>query len=458
MLIRFSVTNYLSFFELTDFNMVSGDVRSKKNHIENINGVELLKFSLLYGANGAGKSNLIRSVEAVREIIKSEEVRDISEDSHKFDPACYDKPTTFELELVSSSGRPFIYGIAIVNDLIQNEYLYQSGLGKSKDKLIFERFKVDKNKSRFDIDKKYISKKSDRDFLHLFGASIINNSMVALPKFLSFEENLVDFNKVLYEVYEWMINGLRIIHPSSKPAGLLFNLSNHHHFLNFSNDLLSSIDLGIKALHIKTYDLDDFFGEDDKEKKYKKQVIEELEEDEFVPLAFDLIAVKEEVEGEEMYYIKKLLIEHSGKKDAGIQFSLYEESDGTKRVIEYLSMIFEILSPKFNGVYLVDEIERSIHPHLLKEMLKKLVDSEEITGQLIFTTHESNLLDLDLFRQDEIWLTEKNESGATSFSPMSDYKIRNDLDIRKGYLKGRFGAIPMLGNLQNLNWYRYATD
>ena len=120
-------------------------------------------------------------------------------------------------------------------------------------------------------------------------------------------------------------------------------------------------------------------------------------------------------------------------------------------------MVFEILNPAFNGVYLVDEIERSIHPHLLKEIIKKLVNSEEITGQLIFTTHESNLLGLDLFRQDEIWLTEKNELGATSFSPMSDYKIRNDLDIRKGYLKGRFGAIPMLGNLEDLNWYKYAT-
>ena len=83
MLIRFSVANYLSFFELTDFNMVSGDVRTKKNHIENIHGVELLKFSLLYGANSAGKSNLIRSIETVREIIRSKEVRDISEDAHK---------------------------------------------------------------------------------------------------------------------------------------------------------------------------------------------------------------------------------------------------------------------------------------------------------------------------------------------------------------------------------------
>lgn len=456
MLIRFSVANYLSFFELTDFNMVSGDVRTKKNHIENINGVELLKFSLLYGANGAGKSNLIRSVEAVREIIRSEEVRDISEDAHKFDHECYKKPTIFELEFVSSSNRPFIYGLSIEEDLIQNEYLYQSGLGQSKDKLIFERVKVDKSKSRFSIDKKYLIKKSDRDFLHLLGSSIINNSMVALPKFLSFEENLVDFNEVLDEVYEWMIYGLRIIHPTSKPTGLLFNLSNHKHFLEFSNDLLRNIDLGIKALHIKSYHMDDFFGEDDKEKKYKKEVMDELEEDEFVPLAFDVIAVKEGIEGEEMYFVKKLFIEHSGK-DGGVQFSLYEESDGTKRIIEYLSMVFEILNPAFNGVYLVDEIERSIHPHLLKEIIKKLVNSEEITGQLIFTTHESNLLDLDLFRQDEIWLTEKNELGATSFSPMSDYKIRNDLDIRKGYLKGRFGAIPMLGNLEDLNWYKYAT-
>ena len=88
--------------------------------------------------------------------------------------------------------RPFIYGLSIEEDLIQNEYLYQSGLGKSKDKLIFERVKIDKTKSKFSIDKKYLSKKSDRDFLHLLGSSIINNSMVALPKFLSFEENLID--------------------------------------------------------------------------------------------------------------------------------------------------------------------------------------------------------------------------------------------------------------------------
>ena len=76
-------------------------------------------------------------------------------------------------------------------------------------------------------------------------------------------------------------------------------------------------------------------------------------------------------------------------------------------------------------------------------------------GQLIFTTHESNLLDQSIFRRDEIWFVEKHQ-GATKLYPLSDFTIRLDLDIRKGYLNGRFGAIPFLGNLADLNWEQYA--
>ena len=83
--------------------------------------------------------------------------------------------------------------------------------------------------------------------------------------------------------------------------------------------------------------------------------------------------------------------------------------------------------------------------------------SEENTkGQLIFTTHESNLLDLDIFRQDEIWFVKKNKSiGSSNIYSLSEFKPRYDLDIRKGYLKGRFGAIPFLANLEDLNWSDY---
>ena len=79
------------------------------------------------------------------------------------------------------------------------------------------------------------------------------------------------------------------------------------------------------------------------------------------------------------------------------------------------------------------------------------MDTKETKGQLIFTTHESQLLDLNIFRQDEIWFAEKNKEGATTLYPLSDFKVRPDLVLRKGYLNGRFGAIPFLGNLKDLD-------
>ena len=82
---------------------------------------------------------------------------------------------------------------------------------------------------------------------------------------------------------------------------------------------------------------------------------------------------------------------------------------------------------------------------------------ENTKGQLIFTTHEANLLDMNIFRQDEIWFAEKNAKGATHLYSLSDFKPRCDLDIRKGYLKGRFGAIPFTADLENLNWNNYDT-
>jgi hypothetical protein len=106
-------------------------------------------------------------------------------------------------------------------------------------------------------------------------------------------------------------------------------------------------------------------------------------------------------------------------------------------------------------VFLIDEIERSIHPLLIKELVRKFSDDHASQGQLIFTTHESNLLDQELFRQDEIWFAEKNSDGETDLYSLSDFKEHKTLDIRKGYLSGRYGSIPFLGNLKDLNWHEY---
>jgi uncharacterized protein len=84
----------------------------------------------------------------------------------------------------------------------------------------------------------------------------------------------------------------------------------------------------------------------------------------------------------------------------------------------------------------------------------KIMTDDQTKGQFVFSTHESSLLDLTIFRQDEIWFAEKNkDTGSTQLYSLSEFKPRYDLDIRKGYLKGRFGAIPFLARLEDLNWH-----
>jgi hypothetical protein len=133
-----------------------------------------------------------------------------------------------------------------------------------------------------------------------------------------------------------------------------------------------------------------------------------------------------------------------------IDFDIIEESDGSRRLLDIVPSIDFAFNEDMT--FIIDEINHSMHPSLTKELISLFLNKESSKGQIIFTTHESNLLDLNLFRQDEIWFTEKKSDGSTSMYPLSDFKPRYDLDIKKGYLQGRFGAIPFLGNLKDLNW------
>ena len=105
-----------------------------------------------------------------------------------------------------------------------------------------------------------------------------------------------------------------------------------------------------------------------------------------------------------------------------------------------------------NKVYVVDEIERSMHPIMIKELIKKLSDSDSAKGQLIFTTHESSLLDQDIFRPDEVWFAQKDVEQATQLYPLSDFNIHKTANIENGYLNGRYGGIPFLSNIHDLHW------
>ena len=104
------------------------------------------------------------------------------------------------------------------------------------------------------------------------------------------------------------------------------------------------------------------------------------------------------------------------------------------------------------AVWSQTKIKTAINPITIKEIVTKLALDEQVKGQLIFSTHESNLLDQNILRPDEIWFAQKDLDGSSKIYSLSDFKIHNTIDIENGYLKGRFGGIPFLGNLKDLNW------
>ena len=130
-----------------------------------------------------------------------------------------------------------------------------------------------------------------------------------------------------------------------------------------------------------------------------------------------------------------------------IDFEIENESDGTRRLMDLIPALLHSRSSE--KVYLIDEIDRSMHPLLSRMFLQAYLDEKNCgRGQLIITTHESWLLDRELLRRDEVWFTEKDKNGGSHLYSLAEFKVRKDLKLDKGYLDGRFGAIPFFGGPQ----------
>ena len=131
------------------------------------------------------------------------------------------------------------------------------------------------------------------------------------------------------------------------------------------------------------------------------------------------------------------------------KFDTSDESDGTNRIIDFIPILMDLI--KGDNVFIIDEMERSLHPNLIYDLLDLFLDkAENINSQLILASHESSLLTQKLLRKDEVWFTVKDNDGASRIHSLEQYNIRFDKQIRKDYLLGRFKAIPKIGNRNKL--------
>jgi uncharacterized protein len=442
MLIRFVVTNFLSFNEEREFNMLAGAYKTHKHHVYAAGKVDVLKAAAIYGANGAGKSNFIKAMAFLQNaVIEGRISTSIHHKKFKLDKTKINEPSVFEIEFFINK-KIYIYGLSVHHLHIVEEWLYESGVS-NEDKMIFERKQSPSGKPKIEFSDKFQKNKKAKLLVELMEDNLLKNNELLLGK--------TDILKMdaLTMARQWIQNQFVIIFPNHKFNGLLGAIAASNPFKQFANELLQTFDTGVNTLEIEPIDFDTFFREQDKtEKTALLNQLESVEKDMFFDSPIGNVLI---TKINDKYWVQKIVALHKNTESTPIRFDLQDESDGTQRLLDFLPVFSDILTR--DVTYVMDEIDQSLHPALLYALIHKIMADQTAKGQIIFSTHESSLLNLDLFRQDEIWFVEKNQqTGASQLYSLSEFKPRYDLDIQKGYLKGRFGAIPFLAPLENLKW------
>lgn len=453
MLIRFAISNLFSFKEETEFNLLPSKVKRLSHHKYNKSGIEVLKLSALYGANGSGKSNLIRSISLLKMmIVRGVILNSLTSQKFKLSESSQTEPIELGIEFFANNAI-YYYSIAINDGIINDEY-FSTNDDKLEDKMIFHR-KYENGKTSISFFKEFDEIKENLTLKKIIETDLIkpNQPLFSLLNSIS-NDAFIDIKVA----YNWFEHGLTIIYPETKATGLVLEIESKKGFKEFANELMCSFNTGITNLKVDVKSVEEFFGKDNQ--KEVDEIKAELKNnpDKKIGLLTNTATSEEVVVVNDSGKIlaKRLLFEHKGDKSQNVEFRFDEESDGTRRLLEYLPAINSVI--KDSPTFIIDEIERSIHPLIIKEIISKFSKDKSTKGQLIFSTHESNLLDQEIFRTDEIWFTEKSILGSTKLYSLSDFKEHNTIDIRKGYLNGRYGAIPFLGNLQDLNWHKFQDE
>ncbi len=454
MLVRVVANNVLSFGKQKEFNMLPSPKYSRmKEHKYEICGLSVLKLSAIYGANGAGKSNLVKLLALLKNIVTQESLpSDIQKTKFKLGDPAKEAGQILAIEFIQNN-IIFYYAIEIFNTHIRTEELYESDPNGDKDQIIFERKTSDDGITTIKFSKKFEEDKENLVLKNVIEKSLTKPNKPIL-KLLTTLNNPSLVN--IQQAFDWFDDSLVIINPDSKPIAIAQTLDTDRNFYNYAEDIMCSFNVGISGIGTEKKKVDEFFGENLPEgiDKFLMDLRDNPDPKKSMvgfrnQKGHEIIFVKENKD----IYVKQVKLEHTAYKGKKEYFDLDEESDGTIRLLDFIPAFKDVISEK--KVYIIDEIERSIHPLLIKELIKKYSEDKNTNGQLIFTTHESNLLDQNIFRQDEIWFVEKDKSGCSDLYSLSDFKEHHTLDIRKNYLNGRYGSIPFLANFQDLNWHKY---
>lgn len=405
MLLEFAVENYLSIKEEQVLSMLASkaDKSLPDNLLESAAIKDkILNSAVIYGANASGKSNVLHSIGKMRSLVVNNSSVDEGDQipvvPFMFDALYKTSPSKFEICCLIDNIK-YVYGFSVSREKVYDEYLYYYPNGRKS--LIFDRHE---NEYKFTKDKEeqlILSKRTMQNRLYLPDATNWNYTETR-------------------PVYKWFKEKLMVDLSSNAESLVAKKIMADGLFARFTKKLLDQADLQINNIEVEkkvitTEDLPDDMPEEIKTFLSGKDAIS-------IQLGHLI--------GDEVH-----------------ELSLANESDGTQKIFGLSLYLYDVLLN--GGILVIDELENSLHPHIVQFLANLFADpmQNKNGAQLIFSTHNTSLLNLELFRRDQIWFTEKNpEQLSTELYSLFDIKARRDENPAKGYLTGRYGAIPVLGS------------
>ena len=445
MLVSFSVSNYKSFDKEQTFDMAASKITKHNDHVAVVNKKRILKSALIFGANAGGKTNLIRAIEFSSRIIRNGmKSVPLSKQYFRINVDNYQKPGVFKYHIMVD----------------HNEYIYELSISYSKQIILAEKLiKLTRAKKEILLYNRYLdsdgnpivekpqiklSKEEEtrlnvylNDFEGSISADLQKKTILSdLASRSNVQESIF---QELSNVFDWF-DRLIILFPESIFTGLN-EMGKQDDKLAFFKSFMVYLDTGIQNIESeeKHFDINELLGNIPANiaEEMKADIAEKLQEN---PVTLrlggeDALLLHKDSEGNIVY--DQLQFDHGNPKDL---FEYADESDGTKRLFDLAPLFFDITK---HPIIIIDEIDRSLHTSVVRSYLEFFFEiNKNRDAQLIATSHDTNLMDLEIMRQDEIWLIDRNEKNCSTINSLRNFNVRFDKRVAPDYLTNHYGGVP----------------
>jgi AAA15 family ATPase/GTPase len=450
MLVQFSVENYLSINEEQILSLLATRDSQHAAHLISDTprkGDSILRTAAIYGANGSGKSNLVKAMKFAQDFILTGTRGRQAILTRPFKlRADVGAPSKFEF-IFKTQGVVYNYGFRLDSARIVEEWLFATP--KTQEVLFFQRTTSESGHVEVEFGASFTERTAKhKQFLEFVAEGTRPNQLFLTE---AVERNV----SAVRPVIDWFKEVLLILTAEFRAKSLELTMHGSEAYTDLLKEWLQKSGSDIIAVTTEEVPFSLEQVRRNLTEVDKAEISKLLEERDAVMIT--------ETAGSIIYLIKgkggepsriQIKMQHRGADGRLVAFDIEDESEGMQRLIHLLPAL-SMLKTQSEAVIVLDELDRRFHTLLTRFIIQSALECDDAHqhSQFVFTTHDTNLLDLDLLRRDEIWFMEKEPSGASKLYSLAEFKIRTDLKIEKGYLAGRFGAIPFAANPMNLGWH-----